>query len=271
MKRFLLAISLISLMLFAFGCSNDKEANGNETNNDSNDKSTKVEEVELLVSAAASLTDALEDLKQTYEKENEGVTITINPGSSGKLATQIEQGAPSDVFLSASKKDMDTLEEKELIVKDSRIDFTNNVLVLIAHKDSDAAIDSFEDINPEDIEHFSIGEPESVPVGRYTKEVFEHLGLWEPLQTKLVYGSDVRQVLTQVELGNADLGIVYSSDAFISDDVKVLAESNADWHAPIVYPGAVVADSEHQEEAQKFLDYLTSEEGIAFLQKYGFK
>ena len=97
------------------------------------------------------------------------------------------------------------------------------------------------------------------------------MDLWEPLQDKLVLGSDVRQVLTHVEMGNADYGVVYSSDAFISDDVKVLAEAEADWHEPIVYPGAVVAESTHQEAAQQFLDYLTGDEGKETLQKFGFK
>ena len=166
---------------------------------------------------------------------------------------------------------MNDMEEKGLIVDESREDFTANALVLIAHKDSDSTITSFEDIDPTVIDHFAVGEPESVPVGRYTKETFENLNLWEPLQDKLVLGSDVRQVLTHVEMGNADYGVVYSSDAFISDDVKVLAEADADWHAPIVYPAAVVAESKHQEAAQAYVDYLTSDEGKEALQKFGFK
>ncbi|WP_303965303.1 molybdate ABC transporter substrate-binding protein [Sporosarcina ureae] len=263
MKRFLLSTLFVMLSIFLIGCSDTNK------NTDATDQETP--EAEILVSAAASLTDALEDLKADFEKANEGVTVTYNFGSSGKLATNIENGAPSDVFLSASSKDMNELEDKGLLIHESRKDFTENALVLIAHKDSDSTISSFEEIDPAALDHFAVGEPESVPVGRYTKETFENLDLWEPLKEKLVLGSDVRQVLTHVEMGNADYGVVYSSDAFVSDDVKVLAEADTDWHAPIVYPGAVVKDSKHQEAAQQFLDYLTGAEGKEALQKFGFK
>ena len=273
MKRFLLSVLFVMLSVLLVGCSETKENEDTDAMDQETPEAdaTPVEEVELLISAAASLTDALEDLKTDFEEANEGVTVTYNFGSSGKLATNIENGAPSDVFLSASSKDMNDMEEKGLIVNESREDFTTNALVLIAHNDSDSTFTSFEDIDPAVIDHFAVGEPESVPVGRYTKETFENLNLWEPLQDKLVLGSDVRQVLTHVEMGNADYGVVYSSDAFISDDVKVLAEADADWHEPIVYPGAVVAESKHQEAAQKYVDYLTSDEGKEALQKFGFK
>ncbi|WOV89009.1 molybdate ABC transporter substrate-binding protein [Sporosarcina oncorhynchi] len=234
-------------------------------------KKTDVDEVELMISAAASLTDALTDLKNTYEAEHDNVSISFNFGSSGKLATQIEQGAPSDIFLSASSKDMDKVDSLGLIDKSTRVDFTKNALVLIANNDSQMTIRSFKEIDPATISHLAVGVPESVPVGRYTKEVFEHLGLWEPLQSKLVMGSDVRQVLTHVEMGNADLGVVYSSDAFISDKVKVLAESDPAWHAQIVYPGAIVKNTNHQQAAQDFLDFLISEKGQTVFEEYGFK
>lgn len=265
MKRFSFIILFIPLAIFLVGCSDTNET----------EKTSAVDqekpETELVVSAAASLTDALEELKGPFEDAHEGITVTYNFGSSGKLATTIENGAPSDVFLSASSIDMNNMEDKSLIVNESRKDFTENALVLITHNDSDSTISSFEDVDPEAIDHLAVGEPESVPVGRYTKETFESLKLWEPLQDKLVLGSDVRQVLTHVEMGNADYGVVYSSDAFISDDVKVLAEAEADWHEPIVYPGAVVAESKHQEAAQQFLNYLTGNEGKETLQKFGFK
>lgn len=252
------------MLLLLAGCSKEKtatEGNGTST----------AEKVELHISAAASLTDALDDFKKTYEKDHDNVELKFMYGGSGKLATSIENGAPADVFLSASKKDMDALEDKELLDASSRKDFTRNALVLIANEDSDSTLSSFDDIDAAEIDHFVIGEPESVPAGRYTKEVFEHLKLWEPLQDKLVLASDVRQVLTQVELGNADYGVVYSSDAFISDKVKVLAEADPSWHEPIVYPGAVLKDSKHTDEAQQFFEALLSEQGQETLAKYGFK
>lgn len=228
------------------------------------------EPVEIMVSAAASLTDALNDMKLSFEKEHKNIIVTFNFGSSGKLVQQIEQGAPSDVFLSASKKDMDTLEEGQLLLDETRVDFIANELVLITNKDQSLTVDSFKDIDPSAIAHFAIGEPEGVPVGRYTKEVLENIGLWEPLQDKMVLGSDVRQVLTHVEMGNADLGVVYSSDAKISDKVKVLTIANAEWHGSIVYPGAIVSETKHPEEAKAFLTFLTGNEGKEILKQYGF-
>ncbi|MGN7468773.1 molybdate ABC transporter substrate-binding protein [Brevibacillus sp. SAFN-007a] len=229
------------------------------------------QQAELMVSAAASLTDALNELKTSFEAENPGTTLAFTFGSSGKLATQIAQGAPSDVFLSASQKDMDGLEEKQLIAKDTRQDFAGNALVLIAGKDSTLPIDSFEDLNQPEITHIAVGEPETVPAGRYAKESLETLNLWNALSGRLVFGSDVRQVLTFVESGNAEVGIVYSSDAAVSQNVKVLATAKPEWHKPIVYPGAVISTSKHPDAAKAFLAYLTSDKGKAILQKYGFQ
>ena len=229
------------------------------------------EKVELMVSAASSLSDALQEMKAPFEHQHPDVTLTYNFGSSGKLVQQIEQGAPSDVFLSASEIDMDKLQEEELIVEQTRVDFAANGLVLITNKDASSAVDAFEKLAPADIAHIAVGEPESVPVGRYTKEVFENLGLWEQLQSKMVLGSNVRQVLTHVETGNAELGVVYISDAKISDQVKVLAVADAKWHDPIIYPGALVSETEYPEEAKAFLAFLTSDEGRETLKKYGFQ
>ncbi|WP_019120088.1 molybdate ABC transporter substrate-binding protein [Brevibacillus massiliensis] len=231
---------------------------------------TPGKDAELMVSAAASLTDALQELKSGFESEHPGVTLTYVFGSSGKLAQQIENGAPVDVFLSASGKDMDKLQEKNLIKQDTRIDFAKNQLVLVANKSSSLQLDSFEQIAPDKVEHFAIGEPESVPAGRYAKEVLEHLKLWDSLQSKLVFANDVRQVLTYVESGNADLGAVYASDAVIAKQVKVLATADSNWHKPIVYPGAVVASAAHPVEAKAFLDYLQGDKGKEVLEKYGF-
>ncbi|MBD7909461.1 molybdate ABC transporter substrate-binding protein [Sporosarcina sp. Sa3CUA8] len=246
------------LMILLIGCTPAKEDSSSE-------------KVELHISAAASLTDALDDFKKAYEKEHENVELTFMYGGSGKLAASIENGAPADVFLSASKKDMDSLEEKNFLHVSTRENFAKNRLVMIASEDSKSTITSFEEIDPATIDHVVIGEPETVPVGRYTKEVFNHLKLWEPMQDKFVLTSDVRQVLTQVELGNADYGVVYSSDAFVSDKVKVIAESDPRWHEEIVYPGAVLKDSKHAEEAYQFFNTLIGEQGQEILAKYGFK
>lgn len=227
--------------------------------------------VEIIISAAASLTDALNEIKISFEKENPKTAVLFNFGSSGKLAKQIEQGAPSDVFLSASKKDMDSLGEKKLIMEESRVDFAQNQLVLIAHQESSSTYLSFKEIKPDDIRHFAMGEPDIVPAGWYAKQVLEAIQLWEGLQGKLVLGSDVRQVLTYVESGNAELGIVYSSDALTSNKVRVIATADPQWHDPIIYPGAILAGTSHKEEAQAFLSYISGDKGKAILEKYGFQ
>lgn len=226
--------------------------------------------VELLISAAISLTDALNDMKEVYEKEHNGVTLTFNLGGSGKLAQQIEQGAPADLFLSADTKWMEELESKSLIVANTRVDFTGNKIVLIANKDKDQEISSFNDIDVTKLTHIAIGEPESVPAGKYAKEALTTIGKWNSIEPKLVLAQNVRQVLTYVESGNADIGFVYSSDAATSDEIIVTAEADTKWHSPIIYPAAVTADSKNQAEAKKFVGFLQSEQGQTILAKYGF-
>ncbi|WP_339250165.1 molybdate ABC transporter substrate-binding protein [Sporosarcina sp. FSL W8-0480] len=255
MKKTIYRLLLVLFIATLTSCSNSEEKN----------------KPEIMISAAVSLTDVLNELKEAYETENKNVRLTFNLGSSGKLANQIAQGAPVDMFLSASSKDMDAIATKGLIDESTRVEFASNSLVLITHKDHSTTVKSFEQIRPEEILHLAIGEPTSAPVGRYTKQVFDHLGLWDLLQSKLVMGSDARQVLTYVEMGNVDFAVVYSSDAVITDKVKVLAEADNGWHEAISYPGAIINDSLHKKEAKAFLDFLTSEEGKAVLQKYGFK
>ncbi|SFJ01951.1 molybdate ABC transporter substrate-binding protein [Thermoflavimicrobium dichotomicum] len=257
-KVSLIGMSCLILLLL-FGCSASSSSSENAS------------QVELRITAAASLTDALNELKASFEKEHPNIKLSFQFGSSGKLARQIEQGAPSDLFLSASKKDMDDLQSKKLVVEHSRVDFAQNELVLITPKDKSFSISSFEQIRPDQIQHFAIGEPESVPAGRYTKEALQKLKLWDKLEKKFVMGSDVRQVLAFVESGNAEMGIVYASDAQTAKNVKVLATAKPEWHKPIVYPGAIIAHSAHQKEAQTFLSYLNSEAGKQVLKKYGFK
>ncbi|QRG69752.1 molybdate ABC transporter substrate-binding protein [Brevibacillus choshinensis] len=264
MKKQLFALCT-SVALLLSACS------GTPSQSDKPAPAVQTDKAEIMVSAAASLTDALNELKTTFETDHPGIVVTYNFGSSGKLAQQIGQGAPSDVFLSASAKDMNVLEEKQLIAKDTRQDFTKNELVLITGANSSVKIDSFEKLTDPALQHIAVGEPEAVPAGRYAKEVMDALKITDSLQGRLVYGSDVRQVLTFVESGNADVGIVYASDAAISKNVKVLATAKSEWHKPIVYPGAVVAASTHADAAKAFLSYLTSDKGKAILQKYGFQ
>ncbi|WP_227394928.1 molybdate ABC transporter substrate-binding protein [Jeotgalibacillus aurantiacus] len=217
---------------------------------------------ELTISAAASLQDALEEIQSDFEQDNPDIKIQFNIGSSGSLSQQISQGAPVDLFFSAAEEPFDRLSEEGLI--SSEVDLLGNSLVLITPNEQE--VSALEEL-PETV-RISIGTPESVPAGQYAKEALEALDLWETVEGKMVYAKDVRQVLTYVETGNVDAGIVYQTDAMSSEDVTVVEELDSELHAPIVYPLGIVKESE---AARLFYDYLKSEEALAVFEEYGFK
>lgn len=227
-------------------------------------------QVELIISAAASLTDAAKEIATTFKKEYPNITITYNFGASGSLSQQIEQGAPADLFLTASKKDMDALAEKGLINKDSRIDFASNDMVVVTGKSNKLTLSNFKDISNLNVNNIVLGNPKAVPAGRYGKESLENAGAWDKIKNKVVYASDVRQVLAQVESGNADLAFVYNSDALQSKDVKIVTKVDSSLHSPIIYPGAIIKSSKNQDAAKLYLDFLNSEKGKSILKSYGF-
>lgn len=260
-KIFSLLISCI-LVLDLFGCGNSKvKKSGTE-------KTTDTKNLDVTVSAAASLTESLTEIKKMYE-EKTGAKITLNFGSSGSLQKQIEQGAPTDLFLSASKSKMDTLQKKDFIDTDTRIDLLKNSLVLIVPEEYKQKIESLSDIKDMDVK-FSIGEPESVPAGTYGKQAIEYSKLWQPLTSKMVYGKTVKQVAQYVESGEASAGIVYSSDTYTLKKSYIAETFDEKSHKPIVYPMAVVKISKNKEAAKKFMEYLTSSEAQNVFKKYGF-
>ncbi len=256
MKRFAPYLCLIIVLLLMSGCSHPAESK---------------KETDLTISAAASLTDAIKELKNDYENSHPNVNIKLNLASSGKLAQQIQQGAPADVYLSANQRWMDTLEKDQQIDPDTRFNFTKNSIVLIGLKKDKHQVTSFKKLSPEANVQLAVGEPESVPAGKYTKETLQTIHKWDKLKDQFVFGSDVRQVLAYVESGNAKLGFVYASDALISDKVEVLAKADADWHTPIIYPAAIVKDTKVKKQSQGFLDYLKTDKAQSILQKYGFE
>lgn len=227
------------------------------------------ETVSLTVSAAASVQDAMKAVQVAYQAEAPDVTVTYNFGSSGSLAQQVAQGAPVDVFLSASKRWMDDLEGQDLIVNGSRGNLLQNAMVLVIPQDAAAPAD-FSDLAASATGKVAMGEPESSPAGRYAKEVLDTFNLFEPLQSKLVFGKTVRQVLSYVETGNVDAGLVYATDAQTTDRVQVVATAPTDSHAPIVYPVAVVKDSANAEAAQAFVDFLSSDAAATIFEQSGF-
>ncbi len=225
---------------------------------------------EIYISAAASLKSALTQLANTYEQQHKDVKLRFNYGASGDLAQQIQQGAPVDLFISAGKAEMDRLEQKNLLQTGTRLDLLSNELVLIVGKDNNS-VSSVQDLTKAGIIKVAIGSPQSVPAGKYAQESLTSLNLWNPLQSKLVYGKDVTQVLTYVETGNADAGLVYGSDAKLSKQVKVAYSIPDSAHKPIVYPAAVIAASQQKSAAGDFLKYLQSSEAQAVFTGYGFK
>ena len=229
---------------------------------------SKAEPVKLTISAAASLQDAAVELKDIYQKQQPGVEITYNFEASGPLQKQIEEGAPVDLFISAGKKQMDALTDKRLIIDTSRVNLLSNELVLIAGQDS--RLTGFDGLTGADIKKIGIGTPETVPAGSYAKEALTTLKLWDKIQTKLVQAKDVRQVLTYVETGNVDAGLVYKSDAMAGKNIKTIAAAPADAHKPIVYPMAIIKSTKHQKETEAFAYFLQSSEAAGVYEKYGF-
>jgi molybdate transport system substrate-binding protein len=224
----------------------------------------------ITVSAAASLTNAFTDIASQFEKENSGTNVSLNFGSSGSLRMQIEGGAPVDVFASADEKQMNMLGNESLIDNSSRKDFTHNSLVLIVPANSTLNITNITDLTDPKVQKIGIGNPDTVPVGNYTKTALTEAGLWSQLENKTIPGEDVRQVLTYVERGEVDAGFVYSTDAKIADPGTIKVVTNVSVSTPVTYPISVVSASNHKETAQKFLDFVTGTEGQDILKGYGF-
>jgi len=227
------------------------------------------EPVTLTVSAAASLKDVMEEIQSIYAQEKPEVTIKYNFGASGALQQQIEQGAPADLFIAAATSNMDALVEKDLVLTDTKKDLLQNKVVLIVPA-GQATITDFNALASAEIKKVALGEPDSVPAGKYAKEALTKMGIWEQVNAKTVFAKDVRQVLNYVETGNVDAGIVYQTDAMTSDKVKIVAEVPADSHTPVVYPLAVVKSSKNQEAAKEFASFLAGDKAKAVFEKYGF-
>ncbi len=225
---------------------------------------------EILVAAAASLKDAFEDVGAVFEKNFPATRVTFQFAASGALQQQIEQGAPVDVFVSASMKQIEALASKNLLVKESIATLLSNELVLIVGQNQ-APPQSLMDLKNPAYKRLAIGESRTVPAGQYAEAWLQKNALWDALKDRLVPASNVRQVLTFVETGNATAGFVYASDAMTSNKVKVAFRAAADQHPPIVYPSARVKRSQKQAAAQDFLQFLASSEARRIFLKHGFR
>lgn len=231
-------------------------------------ESSVTEPTDITVLAAASLTEAMADLAREFNKTHPDIRLTFSFGSSGALQTQIEEGAPADIFVSAAQKQMSALVDKKLVTSATVADILTNKVVLIKQKDAEVPISTFEEV-AEKATSVAIGGPE-VPVGQYTEKIYSALGLWEQVQAKANLGQDVRQVLDWVATGNEPVGVVYATDAKIEPKVTIIAEAPETAAGPVIYPAGVVAASVHPKEALAFVTYLQSPEAMAILETYGF-
>ena len=228
-------------------------------------------EQSILVAAAASLKNVYEDeLIPMFEEQYPGVTVEGTYDSSGKLQTQIEEGLEADVFMSAATKQMKALDDEGMIASDSIVNLLENKIVLIVPAGSDSKIDSFEKIG--DAASIALGDPESVPAGQYAKEALTNLNVWDSIQDKVSFGTNVTEVLNQVAAASADAGIVYATDAASkADQVTVVAEApEGSLEKKVIYPVAVVKATTHEDAAKAFVDFLQTPEAIAVFESYGF-
>ena len=235
----------------------------------SKENAAPAKKTKIMISAAASLKNCIQDLSAMYTRKNPQVTITANFGASGALQQQIEQGAPADVFFSAGIKQMNALKEKGMMIDSSVKNILENKVVLITPKNA-AALDFFEDLAKSSVKKIGVGEPKSVPVGQYTEQIFQNLGLTDKVASKLIFAKDVREVLSWVETGNVDAGVVYETDAKISKDVTICSTAPEGSHKKVIYPIGVVKTSKHAAEAQKFVDFLFSDAAKEVFARYGF-
>lgn len=240
------------------------------TPNLSSTTSPAVQTANLTISAAASLKDAMDEIKPLYSKEKPNITLSYNFGSSGALQQQIEQGAGVDVFISAATKQIDALQKKGLLVDGTRKDLLKNQVVLIIPQNSTTGVADFQSLTSPRIKKIALGEPKSVPAGQYAQQVLTSLKIIDPVKSKAVYAKDVRQALNYVESGNADAGIVYLSDAKSTPKVKIVATASEKTHSPVVYPIAVLKSSKNVNAAKDFEEFLSGNEAKTVFEKQGF-
>jgi len=228
---------------------------------------------DLTVSAAASLTNAFKEIAQRYQAHYPDAKLALNFGASGALLQQIAKGAPVDVFASADQETMDAAEKQGLVVGSERRNFLKNSLVLIAPNegaDNKITLKRLQDLNQVAIKRIAIGNPASVPVGRYTVHALTAAQLWPALEKKVIQTQNVRQALDYVARGEVDAGFVYATDAaLMPDQVNIVFEVPLD--VAISYPIAPIKESNNSVEAKRFIQFLLLPQSQAILAKYGFQ
>jgi molybdate transport system substrate-binding protein len=221
----------------------------------------------VLVFAAASTTNALDEIKEQFTRET-GIVVETSYAASSTLAQQVVHGAGADLFISADVKWADYLAGQNQIVRQQ--DFLGNRLVFVVPSDSKIEVKKLEDLPAPGVKHLALGETESVPAGIYARQALAKLGLWEQVKDKVVSAGDVRQALTYVETGAAEAGIVYATDAAVSKKVKVVADIPEVLTGPVRYPLAILKHGEGRAAVEAFYRYLTSPPASKVFRKYGF-
>lgn len=226
----------------------------------------------LTVSAAISLKNAFDEIGKIFESQHSGSKVQFNYGASGDLKKQIEGGAPVDVFASASSKEVDELLAQNLLLKDTVAQFARNSVVLIQPKQSAIALKTFGDLTKDAVKKIALGNPQTVPAGRYAKETLEYFKLFDALKDTYVFAENVRQVLDYVARGEVDAGIVYLTDARVmAEEVTMVIEAPEESHKPVIYPIAVVKGTKHETAAREFVRLVNSDAAQRILREYGFK
>lgn len=228
----------------------------------------KRDKVQLHISVASSLINVMQELGQAFQEKHETISLTFIYGSSMKLARQIEQGAPVDVFLSASVQDMERLINKNKVIESTVQNFAKNELVLVSNKMEKIGLPELLNQSNDQI---AIGDPNYVPLGHYTKQALDRVGLWRELERKFVYGADARQVMTYVSQGNTNRGIVYRSDALSESKLYINYSFSSEREMPIVYLGGIVVDCKNEEAAEMFMEFIMGETGQIIFKSFGFK
>ncbi|MDO5048112.1 MAG: molybdate ABC transporter substrate-binding protein [Anaerococcus sp.] len=244
------------------------------TNEDVSEKPS--EKKSITVFAAASMTDVMEELKEIYIKDQPGIDILYNFDSSGTLKTQIEEGAEVDIFISAAQKQMNELDKgheaynnKVSIDPSSRFDLLENKVTLVVSGENPNGLSDFKDLASDKVESLALGN-EDVPVGQYSLEILNNLGIYEKVMPKVSLGSNVREVATWVNEGAVDAGIIYATDAKIFGLEVVDQAGEEELDTRVIYPAARLENSPNKDEADKFLEFLKTKKASEIFEKYGF-
>ncbi len=232
---------------------------------------------EVIVFAAASMTETLTKIAELYKVEAPNVKLVFNFDSSGTLKTQIQEGADCDIFISAAQKQMNQLDKAsdknidglDFVLSSSRVNLLENKVVLAVPKDNPAKVKGFEDIGTETVRMIALGN-DDVPVGQYSKEILTNMGVWDAIQPKITFGSNVKEVTTQVAEAAVDCGIVYATDAHAAGLPVVASAPKGTLKTPVVYPAAVMKNSHNLKAAQKFLDFIRSPKCMKIFESAGF-